>query len=254
MRAAAGPGDPSASPPLDGLGAATLRVHPGSSPATPARAGCGFTLVEVLIAMAITAVIGALVVGTFTQANRAGEIVRDQGDRYAASRMALSRMARELTMAFVSDHYDRTTTNAYRERPTLFVGKEDSLLFTTLAHERTWLDAKESDQAFVEYTLDDDPVHHDQKALFRREKTRIDAEADRGGRRDVVAGDVHAIHFRYWDPKRNEWVREWSTRSIDHKDDLPYLVRIDLETTLADGRIEKFTTEARIAMTRPLDF
>ena len=214
----------------------------------------GFTLVEVLIAMAITALIGALVVGTFTQANRAGEIVRDQGDRYAASRMALTRLTRELTMAYVSDHYDRTTTNAYRERPTLFVGKEDSILFTTLAHERTWLDAKESDEAVVEYTLDDDPVHRDQRALFRREKVRIDAEADRGGRRDLVAGDVHAVRFRYWDPKRNEWVREWSTRSIDHTNDLPYLVRIELETTLADGRIEKFATEARIAMTRPLDF
>jgi len=239
---------------LDGLGAATLGTPPATSSPPAARDGRGFTLVEVLIAMAITAVIGALVVGTFTQANRAGEIVRDQGDRYAASRMALTRLTRELTMAYVSDHYDRTTTNAYRERPTLFVGKEDSLLFTTLAHERTWLDAKESDEAAVEYTLDDDPAHRDQKALFRREKVRIDTEADRGGRRDLVAGDVHALRFRFWDPKRNEWVREWSTRSIDHKDDLPYLVRIELETTLADGRTEKFTTEARIAMTRPLDF
>jgi general secretion pathway protein J len=214
----------------------------------------GFTLVEVLVAMAITAVIGAMVVGTFAQVNRANEIVRDQGDRYASSRMALTRMARELTMAFVSDHYDRTTTNAYRERPTLFVGREDSLLFTTFAHERTWLDARESDQAVVQYELDDDPAHRDGKALFRREKLRIDADADRGGRRDLVADHVRSVRFQYWDMKRNEWVREWSTRSIDRANELPLRVRIELETTLADGRPEKFTTEARIAMTRPLEF
>jgi general secretion pathway protein J len=211
----------------------------------------GFTLVEVLIALAITAVVAALLVGSFRSVDRANEIVRDQGDRFGASRVALTRLARELTMAFLSDHFD---TKQFRERPTLFVGREDTLLFTTMAHERLWLDAKESDQAVVEYGLDDDPAHREERALFRREKARIDAEADRGGRRDVVTDRVNGLRFQYWDPKRKEWMREWSTRSSEHANELPTRVRVELDTKLMDGRSEKFVTEARIAITRPLDF
>jgi general secretion pathway protein J len=211
----------------------------------------GFTLLEVLIALSITAMVGAILLGTFRSVDRAGEIVRDQGDRFGASRVALTRLARELAMAFVSDHYDR---NRYRERPTVFVGREDTLLFTTMAHERLWLDARESDQAVVEYTLDDDPAHREGKALFRREKVRIDAEPDRDGRRDLVADHVTELRFRYWDQQRKEWVREWSTRSTDHSGELPLRVKVELDTRLMDGRTERFVTEARIAITRPLDF
>lgn len=211
----------------------------------------GFSLVEVVVAMGITAVVGALAAGTFLSVNRANQVVEEQGDRYAASRTALTRMARELSMAFLSDHYD---TDQHREPLTVFVGKEESLLFASMAHERLWLDARESDQMVVEYGLDDDPKERDAKALFRREKARIDAEPDRGGRRDLVADRVESIRFQYWDPKKNEWVREWSSRSNDHPKELPPRVRIELETRLGGGRTERFVTEARIAMTRALDF
>ena len=58
---------------------------------------------------------------------------------------------RELSMAFLSDNYD---TNRYRDPPTLFAGRDDELLFSTMAHERLYQDARESDQAIVEYTVE----------------------------------------------------------------------------------------------------
>jgi general secretion pathway protein J len=207
--------------------------------------------VEVMIAIAITAIIGALTAGSFRQVSRAGELVRAQDERYAAARLALSRLSRELSMAYVSDHFD---PKQHRDRPTLFQGREDELLFTTMAHERLYRDAKEGDAAAVEYVVDTDPDHSGEEALFRREKARIDGEPDRGGRRDLVADRVTGFRLRYWDAKRKDWVREWSTRATEHKDELPGRVRIELETKLPDGRIEKFSTEARIAITRPLDF
>jgi general secretion pathway protein J len=216
-----------------------------------ARPASGFTLLEVIVAMAITAAIGAMTVGAFRQIDRAGQLSRDQGDRYAGARLALSRMAREVSMAFISDHYDM---QHIRERPTLFVGKEDDLLFCTFAHERLARDARESDQSVVEYTLDSDPAHSGEKALFRREKVHIDEEADRGGRKDLVADHLASLRFQYWDPKKNDWVREWSTRMVDHPSDLPTRVRFEVELKLADGRIEKLSTEARIALTRSLSF
>lgn len=215
------------------------------------RAAGGFTLIEVMIAMAITAAVGAMTLGAFHQVDRAQEIARSQGDRYAAARLALTRLARETSMAFVSEHYDK---NRLRERPTLFRGREDALLFTTFAHQRLFRDARESDQAVVEYTLESAPDRGGEQALFRREKGRIDEEPDRGGRKDVVADHVSAFRIQYWDAKRKDWVREWNTRSVERAGELPSRVRFELQLTLADGRTERFSTEARIALTRPLDF
>jgi general secretion pathway protein J len=211
----------------------------------------GFTLVEVMIAVAITAMMGAMTLGAFRQVDRAQEIARAQGDRYAAARLALTRIAREVSMAYISEHYDK---DRIRERPTLFKGGADGLLFTTFAHQRLARDARESDQSVVEYKLASDPDHAGENALFRREKAHIDEEADRGGREDLVADHVQAFRIGYWDPKRKEWVREWSTRAVDHPSDLPTRVRFELELKLADGRTEKFSTETRIALTRSLDF
>jgi general secretion pathway protein J len=114
-------------------------------------------------------------------------------------------------------------------------------------------DAKESDQSLVEYLVERDPVSGGD-ALFRREKVRLDDEPDRGGRKDLVATHVKGLSLQYWDLKRKEWVREWSTRTPEKLNELPTRVRMVLEVTLADGRTEKFTTQARVAITTPLEF
>ena len=65
---------------------------------------------------------------------------------------------------------------------------------------------------------------------------------------------VTAFRIQYWDDKKKDWAREWSTRSVDHTNDLPTRVRFTLEFQLDRNRTEKLTTEAQIALTRPLDF
>jgi general secretion pathway protein J len=214
------------------------------------RTSPGFTLLEVMIAVAITAVIGAMAAGVYQQVDRAASVARDQGERYAGARLALTRMSREVSMAFLSEHYDRAR---YRDRPTLFKGDTDKVLFTTMAHVRLVQDAKESDQSVVEYLVQRDPVSGED-ALYRREKVRVDDEPDRGGRTDLVATHVKRLSLRYWDLKRKEWVREWSTRTPEKLNELPTRVRVELELMLADGRTEKFTTQARVAITAPLEF
>jgi general secretion pathway protein J len=218
---------------------------------TARRAARGFSLVELMVAVGITAVIGMMTVGSFRQLDRATEVVREQGDRYAAGRLALSRLAREVSMAFLSGNYD---TKRHREPLTLFVGREDELLFSTMAHARLYRDAKESDQSIVEYVVESDPDHAGEDALFRREKPRLDDEPDRGGRKDLVASHVRSFRIRYWDVSRKEWVREWTTRSVERATALPSRVRFELEVGLADGRTEKLATETRIALRAPLGF
>lgn len=214
----------------------------------------GFTLIEVMIAVSVTAMMGLMVLGTFRQVDRAHEITRDQGDRYAGACLALDRIARELSMAYISDHYDKTTSRALRERPSAFIGKDDDLLFTTFSHERLARDVHESDQQVVQYTLGSDPEHPGEQALLRRQKARIDEEIEREGRKDVVADYVSSFRVLYFDARKNDWARDWSTKSTDHQNELPSRVRVELEVKLPSGRTEKLVTEARIMLTRVLDF
>jgi general secretion pathway protein J len=214
-----------------------------------ARGQRGFTLVEVLIAMGITAAMAAMTIGSLRDLDHASEVARQQDERYAAARVALSRMTREISMAFLSDNYD---SKRFREPVTLFVGRDDELMLSTMSHVRLYRDAKESDQAVVAYRLDSDPDHGGEKALFRREKVRLDDEPDRGGRTDLVADHVTSLRFQYWDTRRREWAREWTTRGTEHPRELPPRVRIELEMKLADGRTEKFATETRIEIRTPL--
>jgi general secretion pathway protein J len=212
----------------------------------------GFTLVEVLIAMAITAIMGAMVAGAVGQLGRAADLARAQDERYAEARRALTRLAAELAMAYTSEHYDRARHS--NGRPTLFRGREDGLLFSTMAHVRLFRGAKESDQAYVEYLVETDPDDRGSEALFRREKIRIDGEPDDGGHRDVVARAVKRLTLSYWDPAKKEWVREWDTTRVERANELPALVRAEMELSLGGGRVERLSSAARVAITRPLDF
>ena len=125
----------------------------------------GFTLLEVLIAIAVLALIGGLTWKSFDGAYAVKARVEQAEERDQMVRGALTRLAREVSMTFLSDHYDR---KRFRERPTLFRlrdgRREADLIFTSFGHERLHVDAKESDQALFEYSIGPDPRDGDRKS------------------------------------------------------------------------------------------
>lgn len=215
----------------------------------------GVTLVEVMIAVAITAVIGVMVMGAFQRVYAAKELTEGQDERFTSARVALTRLSRELSEAFLSDHYDR---KRFRDPPTLFRGKDggerDDLLFTTMSHERLVRDAKESDQALVEYTVEPDPDLRGEFALFRREKAHFDEDPDRGGAKAIVCQHVSSFDVQYWDWTKQEWFREWVTNSAERQAILPTRVKVRLGVKMPDGKERVFETQTRIAIVRPLSF
>jgi general secretion pathway protein J len=214
----------------------------------------GLTLVEVMVAVSISAVIGAMALGSFQRAQAARDLTEAQEERTSGSRVALTRMARELSMAFLSDHFDR---KRYRDRPTVFRGKDggqrDTLLFATMSHVRLTRDAKESDQSLVEYALDSDPEYPGELALFRREKVRLDDDPERGGTRALLLSHVTGFDVTYWDAAKQEWAREWNVAPADRAY-LPTRVRLSLTLKMPNGKEQSFETQSRVAIVRPMDW
>ena len=210
----------------------------------------GFTLIEVVIAIAITSFIGVVIGVSFNTTIQNKEIIEGQAEHYRMLRTAMNRMVREIGAAYVSDRYDPKRFRDAYDRPSNFVGKRDTLLFTTLSHQRLYSDAKESDQMVVEYSVKTSP---DQKArgrtdLVRREKVLIEERMERGGTEDSLFEGAKKIEFQYWNSERKQWEDEWDTRRSDRKSILPTRVKITLTAVDESGKEVKYTTQSRIML------
>jgi general secretion pathway protein J len=212
----------------------------------------GFTLLEIIVAVAITAAIGATIAAAFTSGFRAKELVESEAEQYRGLRTSLDRMVREISAAFVSDRYDVRRYRDQSERPTNFIGSRDRLVFTSLAHQRLYADAKESDQMVVEYSVKSSTKKgaHSQQDLMRRENPNVYGEdkMERGGLEDVLLEDVKRVEFSYWDSDQKDWVNDWDTRKLEKKSILPTRVRITLVRSDEGGHEQHYTTEARIML------
>ncbi|MEO1480514.1 MAG: type II secretion system protein GspJ [Myxococcota bacterium] len=212
----------------------------------------GFSLAEVMIALAILGLIGSLTFGVFTRALSARLQAQEITEHYHMVRQAMLRMTREVSMAFV-------TQNKNCEDPrtdTLFVGDRSGsnyrLDYTSFGHFKTRADANESDQNELSYFVDADPDSKKGKALFRRNSPRIDDEPDEGGTEQVLARGVKKFAMEFYDDVADRWIDEWDTRDADFRDRLPMFVRFNLTVENPAGKEEEFTTKARIVLQRRL--
>jgi len=222
---------------------------------TRKRSARGFTLMEVMIAVAITAFLGGMIAVAFNTGTKAKEVVEGDAERYRMLRAAMDRMAREIGSAYVSDRYDSKRYRDQNDRPTNFIGERDRLLFTSLAHERLYTDAKESDQMVVEYQVKSSQARESRgrNDLMRRENPVVhDEKMDRGGTEEVLYEGAKRVEFRYWDPDRKDWVDTWDTRRLEMKTKLPSRVKIELIALDENGKEVRYTTQTRIMLNTEL--
>ena len=216
----------------------------------------GFTLFEVLIAVAILATMVSIVWGSFAITARIKKRVEEIEVRYHQVRLAMSRMSREISMAYLSKNDTMGTVNPR----TMFVGLRsssvDDLKFSNLAHLRMRENAKECDQGVVRYYAASDPVKRSQINLMRRENHRLGMEKPgEEGPAFIMLEDIKELHFEYFDEQANDWKESWNTGSADGQPDrLPSKVRIKLTMIDEWGKEQTFITGTRIFMKDPLWF
>ena len=212
----------------------------------------GMTLIEVMVAMGLFAAVGALVYGGFAQTARAKRTLEVQLDRYHEVRMAMERMVRELSMAYVSTHVN--ISPSLQGMRTTFIGKDsgfgDRIDFTSVSHTRIYRNAKESDQNEISYFIADAPGGEG-KVLARRMQPRIDDKPQEGGRVEVLLNDVLEFDLEYLDSASWEWVKSWdAVQGMGQTNRLPTQVKIKLTIPDISGREKRevFTTRASLPL------
>ncbi len=212
----------------------------------------GFTLAEVLVAVAVTSFIGVVVASTLSVGFKAKEVVEVEADLFRELRSGMGRLTREISMAFLSNNYDTGRYRDNQDRPTFFEGRERTLSFTMLGHQRLTRDAKESDQSVVFYKVDRDPDERRMTSLLRCEIPVITEEIKECEAWQTLISDVSQVTFAYWDNAKDDWVDVWDTRENEYPNKLPDRVRIELMGKDERGKDQKYVTQARINLVTPL--
>lgn len=225
----------------------------------------GFTLIEILIATAILALIGVLTGGvvysTFvskTESEKKTEAVRIASTLFRT-------ITRDITLAFHQPEYKSNSTpltqpedvynqeDIEKKTKTFFIGKRsgtfDELHFTSLSHRRIYKDSHESDQAEISYFVSVDPQNSANNILYKREAKHIDKELLDGGETFKLAEYITSFNLFYWDCKNEKWVDSWnSEEGIDTKGKFPEAVQISFGLDDFKGGETKYRTVSIIKM------
>ena len=227
-------------------------------PMTPHRrhhAARGFTLIEVLVAVSILCIVVGLTWGSFQQTFKAKATIETNAVRYHSVRIALERLSRELTMAYLSQNEDPTQP----DRRTYFIAKRkgdiDELRFSMMGHQRLYADADESDTSQVAYygarDRDTGKLNLVRRETRRLSTVKIEAAS---GRADILCDDVVRLKLDYYDGRDKQWREEWATTSADGQTDrVPSKVKITLTVHDERGNEVPFTTSVRLPMQEPLN-
>ena len=245
----------------------------------------GFTLVEVLLAVTILATISVIAWTAINQMFQTENLVNERQDRYRMVRLAMNRMATEMSMAYVAgpDHggdvipgeemiYDEDDGIGRRfEEPYQYgmIGRDDYVHFTSFGHVRTMENEMASHHAQVGYFLDN---HRDEEGevitrLRRRVNTNFDGDLTRGGTVATLIPEVESLEFAYWDTGEPElgteeemadgrWVSDWDTTRSQFAGRLPTRIRIELTLPPQGprGSSETFVTQTTLGITELLEY
>jgi len=175
------------------------------------NARAGFTLLEVMVALAIVALVIGLVYGSFAGTAESKDFIENGNEVYHQGRWAMDKMEADLSTSFLN-----TRANSY----TLFYGvnregaenlPNDELHFTSYNHVKYNPTAQESDQQEVSYFVAENP-DTGEMTLYRREDPNVDQDNTAGGEVYELATGVIAFNIRYYDG--TQWVDDWDSRKF----------------------------------------
>jgi type II secretion system protein J len=185
----------------------------------------GFTLIEVLLALAMFATLAGVIFASFAAVADGVDKGRQSADLYRVGRAAMQHMTREISAAVWYADDPRTTflsqDGASGDHPS------DRLSFVTIPYRRFAENRPESELCDVSYFL----AENDQgtTALFRSEDCTLDEEREEGGRKLELTAFAVGLDVTVFDAQGDH--DSWPPGN-DDSSELPCYVRVAL--TLRD--------------------
>ncbi|MBI1861026.1 MAG: prepilin-type N-terminal cleavage/methylation domain-containing protein [Deltaproteobacteria bacterium] len=219
----------------------------------------GFTLIEILIALAIFSIIGIATVKHIQQIQNTKDIAFRELDLYNSVRAAFSTFRYDISQAFHIryDELGRETKqlvlSSQPSAHTLFDGRKSELVFTSLSHRVYYAGLRESEQTEISYFLQKRSNKTSGSSLMKREAEFIDADLYQGGSVFRLMDSVSSLRFQYWDDKAGKWVDDWNSDGGERQDRFPQAVKITLGVLNSEGKEALFETEFKIAFPNNTD-
>lgn len=211
----------------------------------------GFTLIELLLALAIFTLIAIATTRTLQQVQNTKNQAFEDLDLFSETRTAISVLRSDLTQAFHVLFEDlspdaQTQLQQARQVPhTIFDGRKNELIFTSLSHRVYYQGKRESEQTEISYFLQARPKSKF-STLMKREGDRIDADLYQGGPVYTLLENVEELQFQYWNPKTKKWVDDWNSDGGDTRDTFPPSVRVRLVVTNPNGKKLVVDTQLKV--------
>ncbi len=165
------------------------------------RSDGGFTLVEVLLATALLAVVAAMVFGSLHLSTLAIDGARATAARDQMLRSTLRVMTEELTASVTNPIGPWMGLNAQQEGQ-----PADTLAFLTLGQFRGFESGQETEFVRIVYAREGD-------RLFRFVRRNLYGLTDDSVDRLELASNVKGFNVRYFDAQANLWTDDWDGRA-----------------------------------------
>ncbi|MBI5182567.1 MAG: prepilin-type N-terminal cleavage/methylation domain-containing protein [Nitrospirae bacterium] len=205
----------------------------------------GFTIIELLIAIAILLIIMTVVYKGFTASTDGVRRAEAVDNVNSTARIIFLRMMDDISTAYLPD------------KNAIFVGEakrnekfpRDTINLTSLSNQIIVKDAKESELHEIGYFVKEDAVHKasgKDKAvsLYRREKKTIGKEPPlEGGNSYELTEEIAGIRFAYYDGSK--WKDNWDSRT---NKSLPKAVEVELILLDEDKKERSFRTLIDVPM------
>jgi type II secretion system protein J len=203
----------------------------------------GFTLLEVLVSVAILAIIMAALYSAYTSNVEAIQIARENGQVEQMARIVLDQMSKDLESAISelpvpSENVQLGLIGKTEEGDG---NRLDRIDFTTLTHLALNDQGPSTDLCEVGYRIVQDAEQQNILVLLRRDERSPDEDFTEGGNIQEMARNVVEFKITYQNSQGEE-LDNWNSAQSDAASQLPVLIKIRL--VLKDGleREHVFTT------------
>jgi general secretion pathway protein J len=195
----------------------------------------GFTLVEILLAIFIFAVVLTMIYTSYTGTFRVIDETEYQAGIYRMAQVALERMYEDLESVFAPQNPAGSAPEEESEQGIMFVGKEgevdgrraDSLRFTSRARIVFSEEDQVSGTARIGYYVAESD-EQEAFALYRTDTPSLGGRPDEGTGGLVLCEKLLSVHFSYYDSE-GEVYDNWDSTSEAFRDRVPHMVSISLE-------------------------